>query len=128
MADTGEITLPTTVKAHSDELVFDLGSAPWVAIVPDNRGTLALHMLTAKALLAIRRVAIFPYLDTMTCRTLNGLEYHNTPLSAEPSANDALPVAVYLSQGCSRKSTNPPHYLGDAIARLKMCDTSSRRR
>jgi hypothetical protein len=117
MEDTGDIPNPPTLAAHLDNLGFDLGSEPLVAVGTENRGTLARHMLTAKAWLAIRRVAIFHHLDTLTCRTMHRFECQTTPLGAGPSAHDAVPVAVCLDHGCLRKSTNPEHYRHRFISR-----------
>jgi uncharacterized membrane protein YccC len=58
---------------------------------------------------------MFHHISTITSRTVKRFAGHTPPLGARRSTNDAVPSAVCLYHGCSRKTTNPEHY---RIARL----------
>src|SRR5512132_3351376 len=53
---------------------------------------------------------MFHDISTITSRTVNQFKGHTPPLSARRSTHDAVPSAIFLYHGCSRKTTNPEHY------------------
>jgi hypothetical protein len=114
--DPCDIPHPTAIATHSDDRAFDLGSEPLLGVGAYDGSTLTRRILTAQAWLAISRLAIFHHRDPMTCRTVHRFAGHHTPLGAGRSAGDAVPSAVWLYHGCSRKSTNPEHYRQDSAA------------
>jgi hypothetical protein len=79
MQYTSHIPHTTTIHSHIHNLLFDVWDSPLIHLVEQKCVASTLRVLTEKALLSIRGLAVLDHLSRLAGRTRNRLQHHQRP-------------------------------------------------